>query len=73
MKKFKRVQVTFGGKVLNLYEAEYKGKKHTGNFRECLLFSLGYGSDQAAELRYMMRKKIDNEVQEEKKCCTKML
>lgn len=55
----------FNGKDIKLYESSYKGKKQTfGSVREALLFSMGYGSDQAAELRYMMKKKIDEKSNE---------
>ena len=55
----------FNGKDIKLYESSYKGKKQTfGSMREALLYSMGYGSDQAAELRYMMKKKIDEKSNE---------
>ena len=55
----------FNGKDIKLYESSYKGKKQTfGSVREALLYSMGYGSDQAAELRYMMKKKIDEKSNE---------
>lgn len=45
---------------MKFYESSYKGKRQKfGSKREALLYSMGYGSDQAAELRYMMKKKID--------------
>ena len=54
--KLHRVEVSLGDKSVTLYETEHEGKKFTGTFRECLLFCMGYGTDQAAELRYEMAK-----------------
>lgn len=54
--KLHRVEVRLGDKVVTLYETEYEGKKFTGTFRECLLLNMGFGTDQAAELRYEMAK-----------------
>jgi len=54
--KLHRVEVSLGDKSVTLYETEHEGKKLTGTFRECLLFCMGYGTDQAAELRYEMAK-----------------
>lgn len=57
MKMLKRQVVEYGGKDVKLYTAEYNGKEHTTpSVREALLFAFGYGSDQAAELRYMISK-----------------
>lgn len=48
------------GKKMKFYESSYKGKRQKfGSKREALLYGMGYGSDQAAELRFMMKKKID--------------
>lgn len=47
----------FGGKEIKLYTTYYKGKKHeSATVREAILYAWGYGYDQAAELRYLMRK-----------------
>lgn len=63
--KLKCTTTTYNGKEIKLYESSYKGKNMTfGSIREALLFSMGYGSDQAAELRYMMKKKIDEKSNE---------
>lgn len=40
----------------NAYIAFYGKQKHYGTLRECLLFSMGFGADQAAELRRLMRR-----------------
>lgn len=60
--RMRRVKVLYGEKKVSLYETEREGQKFVGTIRECLLFGMGYGSDQAAELRYEMarlnRKKI---------------
>lgn len=52
----RRVEISLGDKSVTLYETVHEGKKFTGTFRECLLFCMGYGTDQAAELRYEMAK-----------------
>lgn len=52
--KLHRVVIEYGDKKIDLYETEHEGEKFTGTFRECLLFCMGYGTDQAAELRYEM-------------------
>lgn len=52
--KLHRVVIEYGDKKVDLYETEHEGKKFTGTFRECLLFCMGYGTDQAAESRYEM-------------------
>ena len=46
---------TEGGEV-RLYEARRGGKTCVGTFREAYLFALGFGCDQLAELRYIVRK-----------------
>lgn len=46
-------------KEIKLYESSYKRKRQIfGSERDAFLYSKGYGSDQAAELRYMMKVKI---------------
>lgn len=63
--KLKCRKTEFNGKQIKLYESSYGGKSMTfGSIREALLYSMGYGSDQAAELRYMMKKKINRETNE---------
>lgn len=63
--KVKCTTTEYGGKQIRLYESAYKGKSMTfASVREALLFGMGYGSDQAAELRYMMKKKIDEKPNE---------
>lgn len=44
-----------GGKM-RLYETTRGGKTFVGTFGEAYLFALGFGCDQAAELRYEMAK-----------------
>ena len=44
---------TDGGEV-RLYETTRNGKTFVGTFGEAYLFALGFGCDQAAELRYIM-------------------
>ena len=50
--KLRRVVLKSGDKHVELYETFHEGKKFTGTFRQCLLFCMGYGTDEAAELRY---------------------
>ena len=45
---------TDGGEV-RLYETTRNGKTFVGTFGEAYLFALGFGCDQAAELRDIMR------------------
>ena len=52
--KFQCKEEIVNGVKVRLYTSEYKGKKFTGTFKEAYLFALGYGCDQAAELRYEM-------------------
>ena len=52
--KMRRVKIVYGEKKISLFETEREGKKFVGTIRECLLFGMGYGTDQAAELRYEM-------------------
>jgi len=52
--KMRRVKVLYGENKVSLYETEREGKKFVGTIRECLLFGMGFGTDQAAELRYEM-------------------
>lgn len=52
--KMRRVKVASGEGKTSLYETEWAGEKFVGTIRECLLFGMGYGTDQAAELRYEM-------------------
>ncbi len=42
------------GGTVRLYETTRGGKTFVGTFGEAYLFALGFGCDQAAELRYMM-------------------
>ncbi len=56
MKLLKRVNVQFGDREITLYESKREGKSFTGTAREALLFAWGFGTDQAAELRYEMAK-----------------
>ena len=57
MKLLKRMTVEYGGRDVKLYTAEYNGKEHTTpSVREALLFAFGFGTDQAAEFRYMVSK-----------------
>ena len=59
MKFLKRENLIAGDKTVTLYTADYKGKKFSSpSVRAALLFAFGYGSDQASELRYKLRKKI---------------
>ena len=56
---FKSATFEFNGKRIRLYEASYKGKAQCfGSLREALLYKMGYGTDQAAELRWLADKKI---------------
>lgn len=50
--KMRRVKIVYGEKKISLFETEREGEKFVGTIRECLLFGMGYGTDQAAELRY---------------------
>lgn len=52
--KMRRVKIVYGEKKISLFETERDGEKFVGTIRECLLFGMGYGTDQAAELRYEM-------------------
>lgn len=52
--ELRRVELEYGDKKIAMYETEREGVKFLGKLRECLLFSMGYGTDQAAELRYEM-------------------
>ncbi|MGI5075763.1 hypothetical protein E4N71_10085 [Treponema vincentii] len=52
--KMRRVKIVYGEKKISLFETELAGQKFVGTIRECLLFGMGYGTDQAAELRYEM-------------------
>lgn len=52
--KMRRVKLASGEEREALYETEREGKRFVGTVRECLLFGMGYGTDQAAELRYEM-------------------
>ncbi len=52
--KMRRVKIVYGEKKISLFETEREGEKFVGTIRECLLFGMGYGTDQAAELRYEM-------------------
>ena len=45
------------GKPVKLYTTAWKGKKvEFANIREAILYGMGFGTDQAAELRYEMAK-----------------
>ena len=49
--------VDFGGKEIRLFTTEWQGKKlEFASIREAILYGMGFGSDQAAELRYEMAK-----------------
>lgn len=52
--KMRRVKIVYSEKKISLFETEREGEKFVGTIRECLLFGMGYGTDQAAELRYEM-------------------
>lgn len=52
--KMRRVKIVYGEKKISLFETERESEKFVGTIRECLLFGMGYGTDQAAELRYEM-------------------
>lgn len=52
--KMRRVKIVYGEKKISLFETERDGEKFVGTIRECLLFGMGYGTDQAAGLRYEM-------------------
>lgn len=52
--ELRRVVFEYGGKTVELYETKRGEEKFSGTLRECLLFFMGYGTDQAAELRYEM-------------------
>lgn len=68
--RLRRVVLKCGDRQVELYETVHEGKKFTGTFRQCLLFCMGYGTDQAAELRYetaIQRKQNKGE----SPCCTK--
>ena len=54
--KMRRVKIVYSEKKISLFETEREGEKFVGTIRECLLFGMGYGTDQAAELRYEMAK-----------------
>lgn len=57
MKIIERKQTEYNGKPITLYSSSFKGKRlESATVREALLYAWGYGTDQAAELRYMMRK-----------------
>lgn len=42
------------GGTVSLFETSREGKTFVGTFGEAYLFALGFGCDQAAELRYIM-------------------
>lgn len=47
----------FNGRQIKIYESAYRGKSMAfASAVEALLFGMGYGSDQAAELHYMNMK-----------------
>lgn len=41
----------------DLFSCTRHGKKFSGTFRQCFLFYNGYGMDQAAELRFLLKRK----------------
>ena len=48
------------GKAIRLFETSYKGIKQTfPTVRQALLYAHGYGADQAADLRYQMKVRVD--------------
>lgn len=58
MKILERENLIAGDKTIKLYTATYEGKKFSStSIRAALLYAFGYGTDQAAELRYILRKK----------------
>lgn len=47
----------FNGKPIKLYTTSWNGKKvEFASIREAILYGMGFGADQAAELRYEMAK-----------------
>lgn len=49
--------LNFNGKAIQLYTTAWKGKKvEFASIREAILYGMGFGADQAAELRYEMAK-----------------
>ena len=47
----------FNGKPVKLYTTAWKGKKvEFASIREAILYGMGFGTDQAAGLRYEMAK-----------------
>ena len=47
--------VDFNGKTIKLYTTAWNGKKvEFASLREAILYGMGFGTDQAAELRYEM-------------------
>jgi hypothetical protein len=57
MKLLKKVKVPFGEKTVTLWASEHKGKTViSASAREAILYAWGFGTDQAAELRYEMQK-----------------
>ena len=48
------------GKEIKLFESSYKGINQAfPTVRQALLYAHGYGADQAAELRYQMKVRVD--------------
>ena len=53
----------FNGKPIKLYTTSWNGKKvEFASIREAILYGMGFGSDQAAELRYEMAKSKKKEL-----------
>lgn len=53
----KSLCLDYKGKKIQFFETEFQGQRYVGKFRQCLLFAMGYGADQAAELKFEMAKK----------------
>lgn len=59
---FKTQTVDYNGKTIKLYTTAWEGKKvEFGSLREAILYAMGFGTDQAAELRYEMVKMKEGE------------
>ena len=52
-------QIEVNGKAIKLYTTKYNGKTNEAtNIHDAMLHGMGYGANQAAELRYMFSKKV---------------
>lgn len=55
--KIETKTLDFNGKPVKLYTTAWKDKKvEFASIREAILYGMGFGTDQAAELRYEMAK-----------------